>query len=160
MASRSPQPARQLRLIGPFQARRQGHVLVVPHSVARLLAMLSLVGPMSRLHAGEQLWCDTDQPHASANLRAALGRRNAIDDGFIEVSGDVLSIGDEVGIDVEEVLTWVNTTIYGTSTQAAAPPSSTGREVLSGWEEPWLSDPRERVRLLQSQALETAAERL
>ena len=153
---------RQLRLIGPFQARRSGRTESVPHSAARLLAMLTLVGPMSRLHAGEQLWPDTDQARSSANLRSTLTRLNAVDNAFLEITGDVLSLSEDVAVDVDDVLTWVNLTIYGAATQAAttAPPPSIGKEVLPGWDEQWLTDPRERVRLLQAQALETAAERL
>lgn len=153
---------RELELIGPFRARSNGRTQVMPHSVARLLALVAVVGPMARVHVGEQLWPDADQARASANLRSTLVRLNAIDDQFLEVNGEVLTLAEKVSVDVDAVLTWVHATIYGAATQAAisAPPASIGREILQGWEEPWLTDPRERIRLLQTQALETAAERL
>lgn len=153
---------RQLRLVGVFQARRHGRLLQVRHSTARLLAAAALVGPFSRSSAAQMLWPDTDADRAMASLRSALTRMVAMDPGFLELSGSVIALGEDVDVDVAQVMAWVNDTIYGSPTQAAvaAPPDSTGRELLSGWEDEWLTDTRERLRLLQSQALETAAERL
>lgn len=158
----SAAPQRQLRLIGPFQARVDNRAQVTPHSVARLLAVLALVGPMSRAHAAELLWPDADLTHGSANLRSTLARFSAVTAGFIEVTGNVLAIADGVRTDVDDAQRWINATIYGAATQAVtdAPPAQIGRDLLPGWEEDWLDDPRERLRLLQTQALETAAERL
>ena len=155
-------PALALRVIGPFQARRDGHITALPHSAERILAAVALVGPLARPHAGALLWPDAEPGRASANLRAALSRLAAAAAGFLQVSGEVLSLNDSVVIDLDQALAWVNATIYGAAQTAvtAAPPPSVGRELLPGWDEEWLINPRERLQLLQSQALESAAERL
>lgn len=155
-------PARQLRLMGVFQARRNGRPLNVQHSTARLLAASALVGPFSRTRVAAMLWPDADADRAMASLRSALARCAAIDRGFLVLSGEVIALADDVEVDVTQVMAWVNATIYGAPTQAAvtAPPADTGRELLPGWDEDWLTDSRERLRLMQSQALESAAERL
>lgn len=156
------QPKRQLRLLGPFQARRSGRALMIPHSAARLVALLALTGPASRSYAGVQLWPDADQAHGSASLRSALARLNAVDDGFLESSGEVLALAEAVRTDVDDVMGWIHATIYATTAPEITdpPPPPIGQTLLPGWEEEWLVDPRERLRLLQCQALETAAERL
>ena len=158
----SSTPDRQLRLLGLFQARLDGRTLVVPHRVARVLAMLALLGPMSRTHATALLWPNADPSHGSANLRSALARVQSVTSGFIESTGNVVAIADGVHSDVDDALTWINTTIYAPPNPAVtgAPPPTIGRDLLPGWEEDWLEDSRERLRLLQSSALETAAERL
>ena len=153
---------RQLRLLGPFQARLGSHALVVPHRVARVLAVLALVGPMSRTQATLLLWPGADTKHGSANLRSALASVHSVAHGFLEATGNVLALADDVHTDVDDALTWINATIYASPepASASAPPPAIGRELLPGWEEEWLDDPRERHRLLQTQALESAAERL
>jgi DNA-binding SARP family transcriptional activator len=130
--------------------------------VARLLAVLALVGPMSRAQATGLLWPGADAAHGSANLRSTLARVNTVTHGFVETSGNVLALTDGVHTDVEDALDWIHATIYAATSQAVsgAPPPSIGKELLPGWEEDWLEEPRERLRLLQTQALETAAERL
>lgn len=153
---------RQLRLLGLFRFSRDGDTLVLPHSCARLVALLALNGPASRRHVIDQLWPDADPRRGSASLRTALSRINAVDGVLVEGAGEILSVPECVHTDLDEVTAWVGTTIYATATQAitSGPPASTGKQLLPGWEEPWLAEPRERLRLLQTQALETAAERL
>ncbi len=152
---------RQIRVIGPFQARRDGHLQPLPHSAERVLAAAALIGPLSRSHAGALLWPDADTTRSSANLRAALSRMATADDRFLHLSGEVLSLPDTVTLDVDDTLLWINETIYGTANSAVStPPASIGKQLLPGWDEEWLTDVRERLQLLQTQALEVAAERL
>ncbi|WP_426565489.1 AfsR/SARP family transcriptional regulator [Angustibacter sp. McL0619] len=151
---------RQLRLLGPFRARVNDRLLVVPHSVERLLALTALVGPLARSHAAATLWPDADGTRASANLRSALSRMTSIDDGYIVVTGDVLGVREDVAVDLNDAMGWANETIYGACAASAGPPDSIGKELLPGWDEEWLINARERLRLLSTQALQSAAESL
>jgi DNA-binding SARP family transcriptional activator len=151
---------RELRLIGPFQVRRDGVQLALPHSAERLLAAVALVGPLSRGHVRALLWPDVEPVRAAANLRAALSRLSSTDPGLLQVVRNVMSVRDDVRVDVDQAMDWIHATIYGSATQEGAPPRTSGRDLLPGWDEEWLFDPRERLRVLQAQALETAAERL
>jgi DNA-binding SARP family transcriptional activator len=148
-------------VIGPFQARFEGHVRPVPYSVQRVLALVALVGPLARSQASALLWPDASTRRGGANLRAALSRLSAIADGFILVSGEVLALAEEVSLDLHAAEAWINATIYEVTYAAVgAPPAWIGRSLLPGWEEEWLEGPNERLQMLAAQALETAADRL
>lgn len=152
---------RELRLLGSFRVSRDRKALVVPRTAARLVALTALVGPLARTQAAGLLWPDTGQSQASGNLRSALMRLNAVDSGFVEVNGDVLSTPETVRVDVQAVMEWVNAVIYDEGeVPASKPPALAGRELLPGWNEEWITEPREQLQLLQAQALETSAERL
>ena len=160
-AATEPCPARELRVIGTFQARIDGHVRPLPHSVERLVALVALVGPLARPYASRLLWPDAPAGRARANLRAAVSRLTVAADGLVHVSGEVLSLGEGVVVDLDAALAWIDATIYDASRTAVTPPPiSVGRPVLPGWEEDWLDGTRERLQVLSAQALETAAERL
>lgn len=151
----------ELRVIGPFQARIDGHVVPMPHSVKRVVAMVALVGPVARSHASALLWPDAPANRGNANLRAALSRLGLVAEELIQISGEVMALTDEVSLDLEAALAWSNEIIYETDRPTISPPpASIGRPLLPGWDELWLEEPRERLQVLQAQALETAAERL
>ncbi|OFE17088.1 hypothetical protein BA895_18125 [Humibacillus sp. DSM 29435] len=148
-------------MIGPFQARVEGHVRPLPHSVERLLAVTALTGPLARSRVGAVLWPDAASGRSGANLRATLSRLHVAADGFITVSGDVLAIAEGVRLDLDGALDWVNATIYEVTYPAVgAPPAWVGRSLLPGWEDEWLEAPNERLQMLAAQALEKAADRL
>lgn len=154
-------PVRELRVIGPFQARHDGHIVPLAHGVERLLAVVALAGPLARAHAASLLWPDTPAPRAAANLRASLSRLTPAADGFLQISGEVLSLGSEVTLDLDVALRWANDTIYDLSSPTVgAPPVWVGKPLLPGWAEDWLDAPNERLQMLTAQALETAADRL
>lgn len=151
----------ELRVIGPFQARLGGHIVAMPHSVKRVVAMVALVGPVARAHASALLWPDASASRGGANLRAALSRLGLVAEELIQISGEVMALGEEVSLDLEAALAWSNEIIYETNRPAVSPPpTAIGRPLLPGWDEAWLEEPRERLQILQAQALETAAERL
>lgn len=151
----------ELRVIGAFQARIDGHVRPLPHSAERLVAVVALIGPLARSYASRLLWPDAPPQRARASLRAALARLGIATDGLVHVSGEILALGDEVVVDLDTAQAWIQATIYESSrTAVTPPPKAIGRPVLPGWEDEWLDGPRERLQMLQAQALETAAERL
>jgi DNA-binding SARP family transcriptional activator len=148
--------------MGTFRARSAGRTVRVPHSVARLLAVTGLLGPMSRSQVAGLLWCDGTQGRAMANLRTTLSRLSGIDGEFLTSNGDIVELAEDVHLDVHDVIEWVHASIYDTGpvTELSGPPANVGRELLVGWEEDWLVESRDRLRVLQTQALEAVAERL
>lgn len=153
--------AKEVRVIGHFQARAGGRVLHMPHSVERVIAAVALLGPLARMQTSALLWPDASPDRSGANVRAALSRLAAVAGGFVQTSGDVLTLAEDVVVDLDTAMTWINNTIYSdNSATVGAPPAWVGRSVLPGWDEGWLEAPNERLQMLAAQALETAAERL
>ena len=138
-----------------------GHVRPLPHGVERLVALVTLRGPLGRTHASALLWPDAGPVRARASLRATVSRLANTGDGILRRSGEVLALDDKVVVDVALATAWIDATIYEPSRVAATPPPATiGRPLLPGWDEDWVEGPRERLQILQAQALETAAEQL
>src|SRR5690606_15542150 len=80
----------ELQLMGPFRMRRQGAPLQLPYGVARLVASLAIIGPMSRSQAAGLLWPDVTQQQALANLRTTLSRLIRKTREAVESDGDIL----------------------------------------------------------------------
>lgn len=155
--------ARSLHLHGPFRARRGGMLIRVPAGGARVLAYLALHSTASRSEVAGTLWPDVPQRRANSDLRTALWRLHAVGADFIDPSsGPVLSLVDGVVVDVRQVIGWATQVLRAPTGRAevAAPPPGAERDLLPGWNDPWLEPHRERVRLLTIQAFESVAERL
>jgi DNA-binding SARP family transcriptional activator len=153
--------ARELSVIGPFRAHVNGHIQPLPHGVERVLAVVALAGPLGRTHASALLWPDAASGRAAANLRAALSRSALAADGFLHLSGEVLSLARDVTLDLDVAMAWAHDTIYDVSHPTVGPPPSwVGKPLLPGWDEEWLEAPNEKLQMLTAQALETAADRL
>lgn len=151
-----------LALLGPLRLRTDGRRVALAQPSARLLAALALDGPMSRERAADRMWPDSPSGRALANLRTGLSRLRRAAPGVIDVGGPVLALADDVHVDVDDVMTWVNATIYddAATNERSGPPPEVARELLAGWDDEWARDHRERWHVLIGQALETAASRL
>jgi len=84
----------------------------MPHSVERVLALVALVGPLARSHAGALLWPDAPPTRASANLRAAISRLGVVAEGFLHMSGEILALAEDVSLDLGAAHAWIDATIY------------------------------------------------
>jgi hypothetical protein len=144
-----------LHLLGPFRARRGEHPASLPRSAARVLAYLAIHSAASRQQVSGALWPDVPQARASSDLRTALWRLQRVADEFLLVGGETLAISEQVAVDVQQVTDWATRTVAGTG--ELPPPRGSGRELLPGWDEEWLEDARERIRLLTVQALESCS---
>jgi DNA-binding SARP family transcriptional activator len=147
-----------LHLLGPFRARRGEHPASLPRSAARVLAYLAIHSAASRQQVSGALWPDVPQARASSDLRTALWRLQRVADEFLLVGGETLAISEQVAVDVQQVTDWATRTVAGTG--ELPPPRGSGRALRPGWDEEWLEDARERIRLLTVQAFESVAERL
>jgi DNA-binding SARP family transcriptional activator len=149
--------------MGPFRLRHRGRTLRLSHGVARLVAALAIIGPMSRSQAAGLLWPDVPQQQALANLRTVLSRLIRMTRDTVEADGGILSLSEHVAVDVDTVRRWINGTIYGTGDSAGeltGPPPDVNRLLLAGWSDDWVVDSREQLRTLTAQALQSAAGRL
>lgn len=161
MTSGGQQGQLTLHVIGAFQVRCDGRLRSLPRSAERVVAMAALLGPTDRSLASERLWPDAHGSRARANLRAAISRVGSSVPGLLEISGGALALGEDVAVDLQQARAWIDRMIYDASTDTSdPPPPGIGRQVLPGWQEEWVQIPRDRLQLLQAQALETAAERL
>ncbi|WP_087508028.1 AfsR/SARP family transcriptional regulator [Cellulomonas iranensis] len=148
-----------LQLLGPVRLRSDGRTVTLPPAGARLLAVLALGGPVGREQAAAVLWPESSSSRSMANLRTSLSRLNRAVPGVVEAVGNVLALSDDVSVDVDRARRWVTAAIYGDASgdDDDGPPPDVVRELLAGWDDPWVTDHREPWRVLVGQGLESAA---
>jgi two-component SAPR family response regulator len=71
-------------------------------------------------------------------------------DGYVSLS--------RVRVDLDDVIGWCRGTLDGDS--LGVPPANLACDVLPGWSDSWLLEPREELQVLRLHALEAAATRL
>ncbi|MEV4224872.1 BTAD domain-containing putative transcriptional regulator [Nonomuraea sp. NPDC049725] len=153
----------ELRLLGPFRLRWDGRTLHLPHGVARMIAALAIIGPMSRSQTAGLLWPGGTEQQALANLRTTLSRMARRTRDVVECDGDILCLVEGTRVDVEMLTRWINDTIYGVGAsvgEPAGPPADVDRPLLADWADDWVVERRDRLRTLTAQALQSAAARL
>src|SRR5437667_7756470 len=90
-----------LTLLGGFQLRRDGNVVVLPLPAERLLAFLALRDrPLLRPYIAGVLWSDATEGHAAGNLRCALWRLTHCGARLLEADGGHLELAPEVSVDI------------------------------------------------------------
>ena len=140
----------ELRLLGGFDLRVDGRSEEVQPAAQRLLALLALAGvAVERPYAAFQLWPDTAEERARANLRSTVWRLRRMPGELVRASKTHIGLASAVWVDVRHVLT------DGADTDLAR-----HVELLPDWYDDWLVTERERIRQLHLHALERQAERL
>jgi DNA-binding SARP family transcriptional activator len=135
------------------------HRLTLRPSAQRVLALLAVRGDLNRVDAAGRLWPDVLQSRAHANLRTVLWRVRQDAPGFVCEDGDVLALPEGIDVDLFRLREWAWRALRGEEPWMPAPHCA-GQELLPGWGDDWLVQPREELRLLHLYALETAAQRL
>jgi DNA-binding SARP family transcriptional activator len=156
------EPTWRLQVLGRLRLSHDGQPVLLPTGATRLLAYLAVTGPSSRQQASGTLWPEVTQQRASADLRTALWRVQRIGRQLVRSSRDAVVLGD-VEVDADRVERWIESVLDPAEATPGAcppPPPGAGGELLPEWDEPWLEQPRERLRLLQLQALESLSARL
>lgn len=146
-----------VEVLGGFRVHLGERLLVLRPSCRRLVALLSVTGPQLRVDAAATLWPDLPAARAASNLRTAVWRLRQDVEGLVLGEGGLLRTADVAG-DLAEVREWARCTLSGD--QLAPTPRHAARELLPGWGDAWLVEPREELRLLQLHALEASAQRL
>lgn len=155
---RTTRVSRSVQVVGTFAVHVDQRRLVLRPSVQRLLALLAVRGDLLRLDAAGQLWPDLPRSRGQANLRTVIWRVRKDAPGFVTEEGDVLRLLD-VDVDVTELREWASRALRGEDPWMPSPRDA-GRELLPGWGEDWLIQPREELRLMHLYALEAAGQRL
>jgi DNA-binding SARP family transcriptional activator len=147
-----------LQVIRTFIASVDRRRLVLRPSVQRVLALLAVIGDLSRVDAAGLLWPDMRHVRAMANLRTALWRVRSDAPGFVCEEGDHLRLSD-IRVDLYELREWAWRALRADET-VGLPQHWVADELLPGWSDEWLVQPREELRLLKLYALEAAGQRL
>jgi DNA-binding SARP family transcriptional activator len=126
-----------------------GEVLEVP---------LAMQGVLPRSKAAGLLWRDVTEARALANLRTVLWRARQDCPGLVLEDGENLRVSD-VQVDLPEVRAWAWRALRAEDPWMPLPQGA-ALELLPSWEDDWLIEVREELRLLQLYAFETCAQRL
>src|SRR3954447_15345269 len=112
----------------------------LPRAVQRLIAHVSLAGRPARTAIAGKLWPDVTEEHAHGSLRSSLWRVHKVAPGLITVSGETLSIPDDVVVDVHELITWARRALdpCGATESLAADGLGSPGELLPGWYDDWV----------------------
>lgn len=156
----------RLQLLGGFGLMCDGLTVRVALGARRLLAYLALAeAGANRAVSAEDLWPDSPQGRANANLRSALWQvRKVCGPWMIEIGGQRLRLSPDVGIDLPQARRKVREVID-------APPGRPGADVeelvdvlsrglLVDWMDEWLLVDRERWDHVRLHALEMLARHL
>ena len=133
----------------------------VPRGVQRLVARLGLSHRPARTAIAGQLWPDVPEAHAHGSLRSALWRVQRLAPGLVQVSGDSLSLADDVKVDVRELVGWARRVFDPRVRldEMSALDLPLRGELLPGWYDDWVLLERERLRQIHMHALEALADR-
>jgi DNA-binding SARP family transcriptional activator len=157
VASRT-QPVVSLGLLQGFRLERDGESFQLPLGIQRLVAFLAVHNrPLLRLFVAGNLWIDSSEEHANANLRTALWRLHRLGFLLVDASRSHLSLAPEVVVDLHDLSGRARQILR----QEAAPTRdnvdaiATGGDLLPDWYDDWVLVEREQFRQLRLLALET-----
>lgn len=139
--------ALELRLLGGFQLRANGHVVDAMHCCERVLAFLALNDrSLPRAYVAASLWPDTTDRKAGANLRSALWRIHRCGHDVIDAAGSNLALRADVWVDVR----YVEASARAHRASGVVPEREfidrVRGELLPGFWDSWLVFERERLR--------------
>lgn len=160
-ATASMEPIR-LTLLGSFRLEQGSSTLDPAARGQRILAMLALLGPMSRAHAAGLLWPDASARHAQGSLRTAVWRLRQVEPDLVEPWEEYLQLGHRLQVDVTGFTAWARRLLQAEGVEPGdlGPVLPSMGELLPGWDDEWTLLERERVRQLRLHALEALARRL
>jgi DNA-binding SARP family transcriptional activator len=152
----------RLTLLGSFRVELGDSTLVLSARGQRILAMLALLGPMSRAHAAGLLWPDASPRHAQGNLRTAVWRLRQVEPDLVEPWEEYLRLGRQVHVDIGGFTAWAMRLLHGGLVEPSdlGPTLPPAGDLLPGWADEWTLFERERLRQLRLHALEALARRL
>jgi DNA-binding SARP family transcriptional activator len=150
-------------LLDRFSVVVEGREVELPPSGERIVALLALMGRMSRSRIADTLWPDASQRQASSCLRSGVWRVNRVVSGVITATRFTLDLSSGVEVDVHRYLAMAATGVEQQSPTPATDalgPWAHGGDLLPDWDDEWLLADRERLRQVRLHVLEEQAERL
>jgi DNA-binding SARP family transcriptional activator len=154
-----------LRLLQGFALSLEGETVRLPWSTQRLLALLALKERLlTRGYVAGELWPDTSNTRAQANLRSALWRARVSCQGVIVVTDQQLGLAPHVQVDLREAEQIVNRILDAPRCDEWLTVQNRvllSTDVLPDWyEDDWMLFEREQFHHLRLHALEAMSERL
>jgi len=148
----------RLRLLGGFELRDDSAAITLPPSTQRVIAYLGLHDhPVSRVSVAGNLWLDSPDRQALANLRSSIWRLRQAATDLVRANGEQLGLDDGVRVDVREVTEHARAVIDGAvpSLGGALTDIESAAVLLPDWYEDWALLERERFRQLRLHAMES-----
>lgn len=158
VAARNPGDAVTLGLLQGFRLERDGGTLELPLGIQRLVAFLAVHNrPLLRLYVAGNLWIDSSEEHANANLRTALWRLHRLGFPLVDASRSHLSLAPGVVVDLHDSSRRARQVLRH---EAALDRDDfdailSGGDLLPDWYDDWVLVEREQFRQLRLLALET-----
>ncbi|MER7420994.1 BTAD domain-containing putative transcriptional regulator [Micromonospora peucetia] len=146
-----------LHLLGGFRLLHGDVPVVVPRGLQRVIALIGLRPGATRSHLAGLLWPDTSEDRALSSLRTALWRLRQDPCCPITTSGDTVSLGPVVRVDVDALVGTAARVRDGEDPCAAAVLAAGRHDLLPGWYDDWVLADRERLRQLRLHMLEELA---
>jgi DNA-binding SARP family transcriptional activator len=147
-----------LGLLQGFRLERDGGSLELPLGIQRLVAFLAVHNrPLLRLYVAGNLWLDSNEDHANANLRTALWRLHRLGLGLVDATRSHLSLAPGLVVDLHELSEGARQILRRETapTHAKLDAILHGGDLLPDWYDEWVVVEREQFRQLRLLALET-----
>lgn len=135
----------------------------VPPRSQRVVAFVALnPRPVQRGWVAGNLWMDSSEVHAAANLRTALWQLAPATRGIMRVTSTHLAVADGVEVDFHDATARAERLIHGTRETDEQDLCRLCRagDLLPDWYDDWVVVERERFRQLRLGALEVLCEEL
>jgi DNA-binding SARP family transcriptional activator len=151
--------APELSLLGSWRLTFGDVVQHLPLSGQRLVAFLSLRGPVDRSQLAGSLWPESSEEHAHGCLRSLLWRLHKNGLGLVDSDDSSVALSRTVHVDVTDAIADSNVSIGGgvPGDDGQLPRHLLDGELLPGWYDDWVLIERLRLRQLRLHALEALA---
>jgi DNA-binding SARP family transcriptional activator len=151
-----------LDLLDGFRLAKDGGPLPLTLVEQRLVAFLAVHNrPLRRVFVAGNLWIDSDEGHASGNLRTTLWRLRRLDARLIDSSRSHVTLGPGVIVDLHESTAYAHRVLRNKAEgDPTGDPHRFAGDLLPDWYDDWVLIERERFRQLRLHALEALCEAL
>jgi DNA-binding SARP family transcriptional activator len=152
-----------LGLLHGFRLELEGGHLELPLGIQRLVAFLAVHNrPLLRLFVAGNLWIDSSEEHASANLRTALWRLHRLGFRLVDATRSHLSLAPDVVVDLHDLSRRAHQVLRHETgaTRENVDAILNGGDLLPDWYDDWVLVEREQFRQLRLLALETLCRNL
>ncbi len=157
----------RLTLLDGFRLTCEGRPVALPMSAQRLVAFLALHDrPVLRSFVAGNLWLDTSEERAHANLRSALWRLHRCDRDLVAVTGQQLSLSSAVEVDLRVAATLAHQVLRHRAADVLArevlerATALLADDLLPDWYDDWVLMEQEQFRQIRLRALDVLCERL
>jgi DNA-binding SARP family transcriptional activator len=147
-----------LGLLQGFRLEHDGGNPVLPLGIQRLVAFLAVHNrPLLRLYVAGNLWIDSSEEHANANLRTALWRLHRLDFRLVDATRSHLSLAPVVAVDLHDLSRRARQVLRheAAPTRENVDAILNSGDLLPDWYDDWVVVEREQFRQLRLLALET-----